>query len=141
MLFLNNIKNNLPILLLLLLIILLDINFSFAQSSAPIYVSSIEGAINPITAQYMIDGIREAETSQAECIIFQIDTPGGLDDSMRRIIKEMLNSQVPVIIYIAPQGARAASAGAFITLSANIAAMAPGTNIGAAILLPWVKGK
>ncbi|MDI9597728.1 MAG: nodulation protein NfeD [Atribacterota bacterium] len=132
MLFLNNIKNNLPILLLLLLIILLDINFSFAQSSAPIYVSSIEGAINPITAQYMIDGIREAETSQAECIIFQIDTPGGLDDSMRRIIKEMLNSQVPVIIYIAPQGARAASAGAFITLSANIAAMAPGTNIGAA---------
>lgn len=104
----------------------------FSQSSSAIYFIKIEGTINPITAQYIVEGIKEAEENQGECIIIQIDTPGGLDDSMRKIIKEMLNTPIPVIIYIAPQGARAASAGAFITLAANIAAMAPGTNIGAA---------
>jgi len=132
MLFLKRIKNNLPILLLILLFIQLLAEASFAQPSSFIYVFSLEGTINPITAQYMVEGIRDAETNQAECIIVQMDTPGGLDNSMRRIIKEMLNTSIPVIIYVAPQGARAASAGAFITLAANIAAMAPGTNIGAA---------
>ena len=131
MFLLKHIKNKLPIVLLILLFIVLITEYTPAQSSA-IHVLSIEGAINPITAQYIVDGIRDAHNNNAECVIIQMDTPGGLDDSMRRVIKEMLNSSVPVIIYISPQGARAASAGAFITLAANIAAMAPGTNIGAA---------
>ncbi|KUK65839.1 MAG: Membrane-bound serine protease, partial [Parcubacteria bacterium 34_609] len=105
---------------------------TFAQPTSVIYLLKVEGTIDPITAQYMIEGIREADDNQAECVIIQMDTPGGLDESMRNIIKEMLNSRVPVVIYIAPQGARAASAGAFITMAANIAAMSPGTNIGAA---------
>ncbi len=131
MLFLKRIKNNLPILLLLLFIIL-PIKPTLAQTPSAIYLLTVEGTINPITAQYIVDGITEAENNQVECIIIQMDTPGGLDNSMRKIIKEMLNTPIPVIIYVAPQGARAASAGAFITLAANIAAMAPGTNIGAA---------
>ncbi len=132
MLFLNLMKNHLPIIILSLFFVILLINPTLAQPANVIYVLSLEGAINPITAQYIVDGISMAETNQAECIIIQMDTPGGLDDSMRKVIKEMLNSQIPVIVYITPQGARAASAGAFITLAANIAAMAPGTNIGAA---------
>lgn len=132
MLFLKRIKSNLPILSVIFLFVLLVQSINLAQPSSSIYVSNIEGSINPITAQYIVEAIREADTNQAECLIIQMDTPGGLDDSMRKIIKEMLNSRVPVIVYIAPQGARAASAGAFITLAANIAAMAPGTNIGAA---------
>ena len=132
MLFLKRIKSNLPILSVIFLFFLLMQGINLAQPYSSIYVSDIEGSINPITAQYIIEAIREADTNQAECLIIQMDTPGGLDDSMRKVIKEMLNSRVPIIIYIAPQGARAASAGAFITLAANIAAMAPGTNIGAA---------
>jgi len=132
MLFLNHMKNNLSVAFLSLLFIILVTHPTIAQPSSVIYVLNLEGTINPITAQYIVGGIVEAENNQAECIIIQMDTPGGLDDSMRKIIKEMLNTRVPVIIYIAPQGARAASAGAFITLAANIAAMAPGTNIGAA---------
>jgi membrane-bound serine protease (ClpP class) len=132
MLFLNHRKNNLSVAFLSLLFIILFTHPTLAQPSTVIYVLNLEGTINPITAQYIVGGIEEAENNQAECIIIQMDTPGGLDDSMRKIIKEMLNTRVPVIIYIAPQGARAASAGAFITLAANIAAMAPGTNIGAA---------
>jgi len=129
-----NIKKNLPIMFLALLLMLFLIKPVFAQPSRvnEIYVLTIEGTINPITAQYIIDGISEAKNNQAECLIIQMDTPGGLDNAMRKIIKEILNSSVPIIVYITPQGARAASAGAFITLSAHIAAMAPGTNIGAA---------
>jgi len=132
MLFLNHMKNNLSVAFLSLLFIILVTHPTLAQPSSVIYVLNLEGTINPITAQYIVGGIEEAENNQAECIIIQMDTPGGLDDSMRKIIKEMLNTRVPVIIYISPQGARAASAGAFIALAANIAAMAPGTNIGAA---------
>ena len=131
MFLLKHIKIKMPIVLLILLFIVLIAEYTPAQSPA-IHVLSIEGAINPITAQYIVDGIKDAHNNNAECVIIQMDTPGGLDDSMRRVIKEMLNSSIPVIIYISPQGARAASAGAFITLAANIAAMAPGTNIGAA---------
>jgi membrane-bound serine protease (ClpP class) len=88
--------------------------------------------INPGTARYVERAIRTAEDEKAECLVLVLDTPGGMLDSTRRIVKAILSSRVPVIVYVAPSGARAASAGVFITLSAPIAAMAPGTNIGAA---------
>jgi membrane-bound serine protease (ClpP class) len=80
----------------------------------------------------MANAIRTAETDHAECLIIQLDTPGGLDPSMRTVVKEILATDVPVVVYVSPAGSRAASAGAFITLAAHIAVMAPGTNIGAA---------
>ncbi len=92
----------------------------------------LEGAINPGSAGYVVRGIRYANNIGAELIIIQLDTPGGLASSMRQIIKAILNSYVPVVVYVAPSGAGAASAGAIVTISAHIAAMAPGTNIGAA---------
>lgn len=97
-----------------------------------IIVLTVNGVINPPHAEYTIKGIQKAHEQNAEAVIIQLDTPGGLDTSMRSIIKEMLNSQIPIVVYVSPKGARAASAGAFITLAAHIAAMAPGTNIGAA---------
>jgi membrane-bound serine protease (ClpP class) len=95
-------------------------------------VIEIDGPINPVVAEYFIKSIDEAETDGAECLIVQMDTPGGLDLSMRAIIKKIFASKVPIVVYVSPSGARAASAGAIITLAANIAAMAPSTNIGAA---------
>ena len=102
-------------------------------SPAPIvYVATYEGIINPVAAEYITDTISEAVEKQGEAIIIRLDTPGGLDTSMRLIIKEMAGAEIPVIVYVAPEGARAASAGVFITMAADIAVMAPGTNIGAA---------
>jgi len=95
-------------------------------------VIDIDGPINPVVAEYFIKSIDEAESGSAQCLIVRMDTPGGLDLSMRSIIKRIFSSTVPVIVYVAPSGARAASAGAIITLAANTAAMAPSTNIGAA---------
>ena len=95
-------------------------------------VIEIDGPINPVVAEYFVKSIDEAEKEAVECLIVQMDTPGGLDLSMRAIIKRMFSSKVPVVVYVSPSGARAASAGAIITLAANIAAMAPSTNIGAA---------
>lgn len=92
----------------------------------------VDGVINPPHAEYTIKSIKKAHEIKAEAIIIQLDTPGGLDTSMRDMVKEILNSHVPVVVYVSPKGARAASAGAFITIAAHIAAMAPGTNIGAA---------
>jgi len=103
-----------------------------AAPKPSIYLLQLNGIINPITSQYVISGIENAEKEEAECLILQLDTPGGLDTSMRDIIKKMLNSTIPIIVYVSPSGGRAASAGVFITLASNIAAMAPGTNIGAA---------
>ena len=95
-------------------------------------VLKVDGVINPVSAEYIIGGIKEASFSKAELLIIQLDTPGGLDTSMRMIIKEMMASSVPIVVYVSPSGSRAASAGAFITIAAHIAAMSPGTNIGAA---------
>ena len=92
----------------------------------------VEGIINPVSAEYIVDSIKTTEKESAQCLIIKLDTPGGLDTSMRQIIKEILNTQVPIIVYVAPDGARAASAGVLITMAAHVAAMAPGTNIGAA---------
>src|SRR5919202_774639 len=101
-------------------------------ADAVINVHQVEGIINPVVVEYMTDSIRRAEEAKDVAVIFQLDTPGGLVDSTREIVKALLNANVPTVVYVAPSGARAASAGTFITMAAHIAAMAPGTNIGAA---------
>ena len=95
-------------------------------------VISVKGVIDPITAQYVSRGIEIAQSDGAQCLVIQLDTPGGSDGPMRAIVQDLLSSPVPIVVFVAPAGARAASAGVFITLAANLAAMAPGTNIGAA---------
>lgn len=92
----------------------------------------VEGTISPATLEYIKRSFMHAQAQNIECLVIQIDTPGGLDSSMREIVKLIMNANFPVVVYVAPGGARAASAGVFIALSAHILAMAPGTNIGAA---------
>jgi membrane-bound serine protease (ClpP class) len=101
-------------------------------SAGQVNVIRVESVISPGSADYIVSAIKKAEKEKAAALVIELDTPGGLDTSMRVIIKEMLAAERPVVVYVAPSGARAASAGAFITMAANIAAMAPGTNIGAA---------
>ena len=104
-----------------------------AAEKGPVFdVITISAAITPPVAEHIVQSISEAAKSGAAGLIVRLDTPGGLDLAMRDIAKEILNAPVPVIVYVAPSGARAASAGLIITISAHIAAMAPGTNIGAA---------
>jgi len=103
-----------------------------AEEKAPIYSIEVDGIINPATAKFITDSVDEATQQGAQCLIIQLDTPGGLMESMRIIVKKILASNIPVIVYVAPGGARAASAGVFITIAAHIAVMAPGTHIGAA---------
>jgi membrane-bound serine protease (ClpP class) len=98
----------------------------------PVYTIEVDGIINPATAKFIVDSIDEAAQQGAQCLIIQLDTPGGLMESMRIIVKKELASTIPIIVYVAPGGARAASAGVFVTMAANIAVMAPGTHIGAA---------
>ena len=103
-----------------------------AADSPRVVVGKIEGAINPITARYVERVLDGAERDGVAAVIFVIDTPGGLIDSTYRITGRFLNARVPVVMYVGPAGARAASAGAFITLAGHVAAMAPTTNLGAA---------
>ncbi|MBF0486993.1 MAG: nodulation protein NfeD [Nitrospirae bacterium] len=95
-------------------------------------VIKVSGAIGPVSSEYIAKSIEKANKAGAAALIIELDTPGGLDTSMRQIVKEINGSKTPVVVYVSPSGARAASAGVFITMAANIAAMAPGTNIGAA---------
>ena len=90
----------------------------------------LENDINPVTQDYVIDAIERGEREDYDAVVIELDTPGGLDSSMRAIIKKELEADVPVVVYVYPPGSRAASAGAFITLAADVAAMAPATNIG-----------
>ncbi len=92
----------------------------------------IDGAIGPATASYISRSIDEARTQNAQCLIVQLNTPGGLLDSTQKIVQDFLGSPVPVVVYVAPTGATATSAGCFITIAASVAAMAPATTIGAA---------
>jgi membrane-bound serine protease (ClpP class) len=118
--------------------ILLCISIVFLSSVTPgeqkkqVLVVKISGIINPVSSEFISKSITRANAIQAEALVIELDTPGGLDTSMRSIVKDIIGSNVPVIVYVSPSGARAASAGVFITLAAHVAAMAPGTNIGAA---------
>ena len=100
--------------------------------SAPIYRLTVDDIIHRVSAQYITEGIDRADRDGAELVLIQLKTPGGLDTAMREIIAKILNAETPVVVYVAPYGARAASAGFLITLAADVAAMAPGTNMGAA---------
>ena len=105
---------------------------SYAEPASLVEVLSLEGTINPVAVERLDKAIELAVKNKAQCLIIQLDTPGGLDTSMRDMIKLMMNSEIPIVVYVGPRGSRAASAGVFLTLAAHIAAMAPGTNIGAA---------
>lgn len=103
-----------------------------AQADREIQIVTIADAISPGVAEFLIDAMNQADAADAACLIIALDTPGGLAESMRKIVQAMYATKVPVIVYVTPGGARAASAGVMITMAADIAAMAPGTNIGAA---------
>jgi len=103
-----------------------------AAPVAPVAVMELEGAITPVTVRLVSVAVDKAKAEHAQALVLLLDTPGGLERSMRSICQSILNSEVPVIVYVAPTGARAASAGVFITMAAHVAAMAPATNIGAA---------
>ncbi|SFQ71128.1 membrane-bound serine protease (ClpP class) [Amycolatopsis arida] len=92
----------------------------------------VDGQITPVVADHLVDGVRRAEEARHQAFLVELDTPGGLSTSMREIVQAFLGAEVPVIVHVSPAGARAASAGALITFSAHVAAMAPGTTIGAA---------
>lgn len=111
------------------LILLFFISSNFAQT---VHRIIINGVINPVATEYIINSIERAENERAELLIIQLDTPGGLMESMHKIVKAIQSSSVPVAVYVAPSGSRAGSAGVFITYAAHIAAMAPSTNIGSA---------
>jgi membrane-bound serine protease (ClpP class) len=102
------------------------------DSNPKVIVISVDGSINPSSAEYIHTGIKKAESMKVECLIIRLNTPGGLLKSTRVIVTDLLSSNIPIIVYVAPGGAQAASAGVFLTLAAHIAVMAPGTNIGAA---------
>jgi len=112
-----------------------------SQEKAPMFMIEVDGIINPATAKFIIESIDHAQEKGAQGLIIQLDTPGGLMESMRIIVKRILTANIPVIVYVGPRGARAASAGVFITLSAHIAVMAPSTHIGAAHPVTLGEGK
>jgi membrane-bound serine protease (ClpP class) len=105
-------------------------------SVAPIVVGTVDGAIGPASRDYLRRVIARGQDAGAACVVIRMDTPGGLSASMRDIIQDILGSETPIVVYVAPSGARAASAGALIALAAHVAAMSPGTNIGSAHPVP-----
>jgi membrane-bound serine protease (ClpP class) len=124
-------KLRIILLLTVLVLAIFAVSGVRAQTSS-IHVLTIKGTINPVLVDYVERGIREAEDDGARAVIIQLDTPGGLDTAMRDIVKLIVNAYVPVVVYVAPSGSRAASAGVFITIAGHVAAMAPNTAIGAA---------
>ena len=102
------------------------------QGESFVVLSTYDGVITPVAAEYLHDALTSAQDSGAQALIIRLNTPGGLDPSMRLIIKDITGAAIPVVVYVSPSSGRAASAGVFITMAAHVAAMAPGTNIGAA---------
>ena len=125
-------KRNKTLLALSAFLLFLSVGATRGQEKAPVFLIEIDADINPATGKFITDSIDEAAKQNAQCLIIQLDTPGGALESTRLIVKKELASTIPIIVYVAPSGARAASAGVFITMAANIAVMAPGTHIGAA---------
>jgi len=103
-----------------------------AANEREVMIIEMEGTINPGTAMFLTRGLKEAESGESVLAIIRLDTPGGLGSSMKTMVKAIMNSRIPVVVYVGPRGAGAASAGVMITISAHVAAMTPGTNIGAA---------
>ena len=116
----------------ILLFVLLGFSFATHAAAKDVYQITVQGVIGPPIAQFIVESLKKATDADAEALLILLDTPGGLDTSMREIIKAMMDAKVPVIVYVYPQGARAASAGSIILLASHVAAMAPGTNAGAA---------
>ena len=120
------------LLILIGLLLVVSITVRAQTAGSRIDVLTVKGTINPVLTDYISRGIDQAEETGAHAVIIQMDTPGGLDTAMRDIIQAIINAKVPVVVYVSPAGARAASAGAYITLAAHVAVMAPNTAIGAA---------
>lgn len=114
-----------------ILVLLIFSSVIYCQQSPVIYVIKIDGSINPSSAEFIRKSIEEAKNKNAECLVIQLNTPGGLLKSTRYIVSDILTAPIPVIVYVSPGGSQSASAGVFITLASHIAVMAPGTNIGA----------
>ena len=113
-------------------VLLLTFLFALPLHGRTVNVITLDATINPATADYIHESIQQAIDDGAECLVIRLNTPGGLLKSTRVIVSDLLTSKIPIVVYVSPAGAQSASAGSFITLAANIAAMAPGTNIGAA---------
>lgn len=130
----KRVKYPAAVLLWLILMLFIAITPGMAQQSASdaVMLLKVTGVIDPVVAGYVEQGVQMATEEGARLVLIQLDTPGGLDTAMRTIVQTIMNAKVPVVVYVAPSGARAASAGVFITAAAHVAAMAPGTNIGAA---------
>ena len=103
-----------------------------ARADSFVLLATYDGIINPVAAEYLHDALASAQENKAQALVIRLNTPGGLDTSMRLIIKDITGATIPVVVYVSPSSGRAASAGVFITMAAHVAAMAPGTNIGAA---------
>jgi membrane-bound serine protease (ClpP class) len=118
--------------LLVLGSVLLFNRTGFSAANTVHVIDLDDATINPVTAEYIMEAIDRAAAAEAQCLVIRLDTPGGLLSSTRTIVKKMLSAKIPVVVYIAPAGARAGSAGVFLTYASHVAAMAPSTNIGAA---------
>ena len=127
-----------PRLLLGLAVVLLA---GSARAANPVYVLAVSGGINPAVGDYLKKGVRQAEREGAQAVVLELDTPGGLLSTTKDIVSLILNAEVPIIVFVSPKGAWAGSAGMFITLAGHIAAMAPGTSIGAAHPVSFLPGQ
>lgn len=127
-------KSVIPCFFALFFFLILPVSMAFCENSdlGSVYIIELEGSINPATADFVARGLKTANGRGAILAIIQMDTPGGLASSMRTMVKAILNSPIPVVVYVGPRGAGAASAGVMITVAGHVAAMARGTNIGAA---------